>query len=385
MKITDVSAFPVRFPTGSSYLGALPEGAQGDRYFVRPPWRSLYSAAFESLLVVVRTDDGLEGWGEALAPVGPQVPAAVVERLLAPALIGEDPRRVQPQWQRLSWLMRERGHLVGHQADALAAVDIALWDLWGKITGQSVAALLGCHGVSTVPTYVSGLPRPDDASRAELMGEWAAKGVRRVKLALGFGVEADLATFDAVAAVHDDLRVAIDAHWVYDPADAQRLARGLDDRGAAWFLEAPLVPEDVRGHRDLAARTATPIAVGEALRNRYEFADWMTRRAADIVQPDVARTGITEARVIAATASSLHVPVTLHHSVGLGVAMAAGLQVAAAADNLLAFEFQPDTMPLANAILHRPIEGGPGTFQVPDGPGLGVEVDVDVIKKAVIR
>jgi len=85
VKIADVSVFPVRFETGRSYLGALPDGADQDRYFVRAPWRSWYSAAFESLLVAIRTDDGLEGWGEALAPVGPQVAAAAVERLLAPA------------------------------------------------------------------------------------------------------------------------------------------------------------------------------------------------------------------------------------------------------------------------------------------------------------
>jgi D-galactarolactone cycloisomerase len=385
VKIADVSVFPVRLETGRSYLGAPPEGAAQDRYFVRAPWRSWYSAAFESLLVAIRTDDGLEGWGEALAPVGPQVPAAVVERLLAPALIGEDPRSVQPIWQRLSWLMRERGHLVGHQADALAAVDIALWDLWGKVAGQPVAALLGSAGTRTVPTYVSGLPRPDDEGRAELMREWAAQGVRRVKLALGYGVEADLATFDAVAAVHDDLKVAIDAHWVYPLSDAQRLGRALDERKASWFLEAPLVPEDITGHRELAASMATPVAVGEALRNRYEFADWMTRRALDLAQPDVARTGITEARVIAATASSLHVPVAPHHSVGLGVALAAGLHLAAAVDNLTAFEFQPDTLPMANQILRTPIQGGPGEFTVPDGPGLGIEVDRDAVEKAVAR
>jgi galactonate dehydratase len=135
----------------------------------------------------------------------------------------------------------------------------------------------------------------------------------------------------------------------------------------------------------LAASTATPVAVGEALRNRYEFADWMTRRALDLAQPDVARTGITEAMVIAATASSLHVPVAPHHSVGLGVALAAGLQVAAAVDNLLAFEFQPDTLPMANAILRTPIQGGPAEFTVPDGPGLGIEVDRDAVEQAVAR
>jgi D-galactarolactone cycloisomerase len=188
-----------------------------------------------------------------------------------------------------------------------------------------------------------------------------------------------------VAAVHPDLRVAVDAHWVYPLSDALRLGRRLDDRPAAWFLEAPLVPEDVRGHRELAAALAVPVAVGEALRNRYEFSDWMTRRALDIAQPDVARTGITEARTIAATASSLHIPVAPHHSTGLGVALAAGIQLAASLDNLLAFEFQPDTLPMANAILTTPIGGGPGQFTVPDGPGLGVQVDRETVEQAVIR
>lgn len=383
MKIADVRAYPIRIVAGSSYLGAPPAGAPARAYFTRPHWRSLYSAGFESMLVRIATDEGAVGWGEALAPVGPQVSATAVERLLAPALLGEDPTTPVPLWQRLSGLMRERGHLVGHQADALAAVDIALWDLAGKAAGLPIARLLGGAFRQTIPCYVSGLPRSDDDARAALMAEWAAEGVRRVKLHLGHGVAADLATFDSVRAVHPDLHVAVDAHWAYSGADALRLGRALDERGA-WFLEAPLEPEDVAGHRELAAAIATPVAVGETLRNRYEFSNWLGSRALDIAQPDVGRAGITESMVIANLASAAFVPVAPHHSVGLGVALAAGLHVSAALPNFAVFEFQPDTTPVANRILTRPVERTAEGFALPNAPGLGVEVDEDAVAAAVI-
>ncbi|MCW3814418.1 mandelate racemase/muconate lactonizing enzyme family protein [Micromonospora sp. DR5-3] len=379
VRIECVETHVVKLRPPEAYLGARPDGDHGDDYYLRPPWRSLYSDRFETLLVKLTADDGTYGWGEALAPVAPEVPQAIVDRLLAPALIGQDPRRVRPLWARLTGLMRERGHLVGHQADALAAVDTSLWDLAGKAYGMPVHALLGGAFRTEVPTYVSGLPRPTDSERVELAADWVRQGVRAIKLHLGHGVDADLATYDAVAATHPDLRVAVDAHWAYDTADALRLGRALDER-RAWFLEAPLVPEDVDGHRELAAAIATPVAVGEALRNRYEFRAWLAARAVDLCQPDVARTGITEAMAIVEVAAAHHVPVAPHHSVGLGVAVAAGLHVAAAIDAMPAFEFQPGTMRVASRILTVPLAGGPVSFPLPDSPGLGVDVDHSLLE-----
>ncbi|MGN9809311.1 mandelate racemase/muconate lactonizing enzyme family protein [Micromonospora sp. BQ11] len=375
MKIERVQTWVLKVRPPEAYLGQRPDPGGDDGYYLRPPWRSLYSDRFETMLVRITAGDGRYGWGEALAPVGPEIPRAVVDRLLAPVLIGTDPRRVRPQWSRLTGLMRERGHLVGHQADALAAVDTALWDLAGKAHGVPVHALLGGAFRERVPTYVSGLPRSTDADRAALAADWVGRGVRAVKLHLGRGVDADLATYDAVAAVHPDLTVAVDAHWAYDLADALRLGRALDER-RAWFLEAPLVPEDVEGHRELAAALTTPVAIGEALRNRYEFRTWLAARAVDLCQPDVARTGITEAMAIAELATAHHVPVAPHHSVGLGVAVAAGLHVAAAVEAMPAFEYQPTTMAVADTILTAPLAGGPVSFALPDAPGLGVDVDL---------
>ncbi|HEY3684644.1 MAG TPA: mandelate racemase/muconate lactonizing enzyme family protein [Streptosporangiaceae bacterium] len=383
MRIAEVRTYVLKLDGPRAYLGALDDGRELRRdqgYVVREPWRSLYSARFETMLVRVTADDGTTGWGEALAPVGPEIPAAVVDRLLGPWLLGRDPRGARPLWHGLRDLMRERGHLVGHQADALAAVDIALWDLHGRLTGLPVAELLGGAHRTVVPAYVSGLPVPTDAERAALAAEWAGRGATRVKLALGKGVAADLATYDAVAAAAPGLAVAVDAHWAYGMGDALRLGRELDRRGAL-FYEAPLAPEDVLGHAELAGSLATPVAIGEALRNRYEFADWLGRRALRIAQPDVARTGLTEAMAIAELASAHHVPVAFHHSVGLGVALAAGVHASAAVADSPYFEFQPDTVPVAGGILRSPPPSGPTGFTVPSAPGLGVDVDVDKIEK----
>jgi D-galactarolactone cycloisomerase len=381
--IESVTAVVLKVRADEPYLGQLRDGNEltdDDGYVVRDPWRSLYSARFETLLVRVTASDGTTGWGEALAPVGPEIPAEVVRRLLAPQLIGRHAGSPRVTWAAMRALMRERGHLTGHQADALAAVDIALWDLAGRITGRSVAELLGGAFRTTVPTYLSGLPRPDDASRAELARDWADRGVRAVKLHLGNGVDADLTTVDAVLAAAPELRVAVDAHWAYRLPEARRLGRELGARGGL-FLEAPMAPENLADHRRLADSLELPVAVGESLRNRYEFQQWIGAGAVGLAQPDVARTGITECWSITELAAAYDVPVALHHSVGLGVALAAGLHLSAALEDSPFFEYQPASTDVANQLLRSPIEGGPVAFTLPAGPGLGIDLDEELIGK----
>jgi len=386
VKITRVQTFPLflsREDADDSYAGDSGVAHRG--YVIRPPWRSLYSPGYETLLVKIETDDGLVGWGEALAPVAPEVVAAVVDHLLSPLILGEDPRSVRTLWHRMTESMRERGHLTGHQADAMAAVDIALWDLWGHATGLSVSELAGGRFTEILPTYVSGIRGNDDAERVDKATAFVEAGVRRIKLHLGTDIRTDLATYDAIRAVHPDLDLALDAHWTYRLGQAKALGRELDDRGA-WFFEAPLAPEDVEGHRDLAATLATPIAIGEAMRSRFEFTDWLARRAVGLTQPDIGRTGITEGLAIAVIADAFHAQVAPHHSAAFGLAMAAGVHVAATATSLLAFEYQPFTLPVANLILTTPLEVRPdGGFIVPTGPGLGVTVDEAAVARFVRR
>ncbi|EKT82570.1 mandelate racemase/muconate lactonizing protein [Rhodococcus opacus M213] len=381
MRITDVTTYVLKLSGQQAYLGRMEDGSELTEtrgYVVREPWRSLYSGRYETMLVRITAEDGTTGWGETLAPVGPEVSAAVVDTMLAGWLRGREMTGVRPLWFGLRDLMRERGHLVGHQADALAAVDIALWDLQGKLTGLSVAQLLGGATRTTVPAYISGLARSTDEERAALAADWVTQGATTVKLALGKGIATDLATYDAVAAAAPSLAIAVDAHWAYRIGEAVELGRELDRRHALFF-EAPLAPEDVAGHRELATRITTPVAVGEALRTRYEFADWLERRALRLAQPDVARTGITEAMAITELASAAHVPVAFHHSVGLGISLAAGIHVSAVSQDTPFFEYQPDTIPVAQSILRTPLVAGPTGFEVPTGPGLGIDIDADHI------
>ncbi|MEV0289949.1 mandelate racemase/muconate lactonizing enzyme family protein [Kribbella sp. NPDC050820] len=369
--ITDVEVFPLAL-------------TQPRTYRTKPPWPSIYGSAREALLVRLTADDGSVGWGEALAPVAPEVPAKVIELLLKPALLGADPTRVRPLVASLRALMRERGHLGGHQGDAVAAIDVALWDLAGRIAGVPVHQLLGGAQRDVVPTYVSGLQGNKDSERIAHAKDWVDQGVRRVKIGLGYGVREDLATVEALRAVHDDLQIAVDVHGVYDVAQAIRLGRGLDGLGA-WFFEAPVGFEDVRGHAELTRRIDTPVAVGESLRHRQEFRPWLEERAAAILQPDVGRTGITETVDLAAVAETWFVPLAPHHSSGLGVVMAASIHASAAIGNLVAYEFHPTLFDPVNVVLTTALERGHLGFAVPTGPGLGVEVDEDAVHAARIK
>ena len=377
MRLTSVETFVLKLRCQSAYLGPLLDGTElAEAYEVREPWLSLYSSRFETMLVKVTADNGTVGWGEALAPVAPEVPALIVDLLLTPTALTievDDPRRA---FAKLSGLMRERGHLVGHQADALAAVDIALWDLAARNAIVPVAAMLATQVRPRVGSYLSGLPVNGDADRVALARARADEGTTSVKLHLGFGVDKDIETVRRLRADVPDLRIAVDAHWVYSLDEATALAEGLAELGA-WFLEAPMAPED----SSLVALGHLPIAMGEALRNRYEFAQWLSAGAVSLIQPDVARTGITEASAILALATEHGVPVSLHHSVGMGVALAAGVQVAASAVAGTILEYQPSSLKVGNRILSQPMSVDATGYDVPTTAGLGITVDESAVRR----
>jgi galactonate dehydratase len=381
MKITSVEAIPVRIRRDEAYLGALPHGAGEGAYFLRPPYRALYSTHFETAFVKIVTDDGIVGWGEALAPVTPDVVATIVTQLLAPVLKGRDPLTGDVLWGTMYDLMRERGHYGGFMLDAISACDIALWDLRGKILGVGVHTLLGGPHRQRVPCYVSGLPKPTDAERVGLAAEWCAKGFDAFKLAAGYGIEEDATS---LGALRDRLGPAttllLDAHWVYTLDEAVALGRRLEDLGVAVF-EAPINPEDLDAHVRLADALAVAVAIGETERTRYQFRPWLVRRGADLLQPDVGRTGISELIKIAQMAEAFNIPVAPHLSVGLGVCIAASIQVATAIPNLWMLEYQPPVFELANTLLVEPLVCEAGAFHLPPGPGLGVAIDETKLRR----
>ena len=382
MSITTVEAIPVRIKRDEAYLGALPDNADTQAYFLRPPYRVLYSAYFETCFIKITSSDGIIGWGEALAPVAPDVVATIVEQLIAPVIRGRNPLDGGAIWNLLYDLMRERGYYGGFMLDAISAVDIALWDLRGKILDQPVYQLLGGAYRESVQCYVSGLPRPTDEERVELALEFVDRGFNAFKLAAGYGIDADAASIGALRdALGESAILLLDAHWVYSLDESVRLGYMLEALNAAVF-EAPMNPEDIDGHAKLAQSIAVPVAIGETERTRYQFRPWLEKRGADLLQPDVGRTGISELVKIAHMAEAFNIPVAPHLSVGLGPCIAASIHAAAAIPNLFMLEYQPPVFELANSLLEAPLTCSDGAFKIPEGVGLGVSIDENKLRSA---
>ncbi len=381
MSIRKVEAIPVRIKRDQAYLGSLPEAVDPQAYFTRPPYRALYSAYFETAFVKITTADGAIGWGEALAPVAPEVVSTIVEQLLAPVLIGADPLDGNVLWNIMYDLMRERGYYGGFMLDAISACDTALWDLRGKILHQPVYQLLGGAYRDRVPCYVSGLPRPTAEGRVDLALDFRTQGFDAFKLAAGHGLRQDIASVTALRkSLGEDTTLLLDAHWVYALDEAAQLGHALTELDVGFF-EAPINPEDVEGHAQLAAAVAVPIAHGETERTRYQFRPWLMQKAADILQPDVGRAGVSEVVKIASMAEAFNVKMAPHLSVGLGICIAATIHAAAAIPNLYLLEYQPPVFEIANLLLKSPLTCNAGHYEMPGGAGLGIEMDEDRLRK----
>ncbi|WP_313161980.1 mandelate racemase/muconate lactonizing enzyme family protein [Kosakonia cowanii] len=383
MKISRIDCFPLKITTPQAYLGGDVKASDSD-YYYRPEYRCVYSRKMETCLVKITTDSGHVGWGEALAPVVPQVIAELITQLFAPLLTGQSPFANQVLNARMYDAMRDRGHITGYHIDALAAVDIALWDLKGQILNQPVYQLLGGAFREQIPCYVSGLPEPDLPARCALALRWQQKGFNAIKLALGYGVQQDIENVRAIRdALGPQASLFLDAHWNYSVAQAAELANALHPLGVG-FLEAPLLPEDIAGHRELRAKSPLPIALGETERTRYQFRPFIEQRAMDIVQPDVGRTGITELMHIASLAQTWNLQVAPHLSVGLGPCIAASIHVAAALPNLFMLEYQPPVFELANQLLDTPLVCEAGHYTLPQGAGLGIAINEARVRESVM-
>jgi galactonate dehydratase len=245
----------------------------------------------------------------------------------------------------------------------MSGVDIALWDLAGKLAGKPVAHLLAADPKRHVPAYLSGTSGATPAERAAFAAGFAAEGFSLVKLYYESSWADLLAVADALPA---GMQFAVDALWHLPPADAVAMAHELDARRARW-LECPLYPEDVAGHAALAAAITTPIALGESYRTLAELAPFLP--IAKILQPDLGRVGITGFINIA---RAFQGPVVPHLSIAMGPQVAAAIHVAAAVSTCDLCEFNPNVLATANAFLAEPLRCEGGRYAVPSAPGLGI-------------
>ena len=334
-------------------------------------------------LVKVIAADGSYGWGEGYGPA--TVVKAGVE-FLAPLAVGEDPLRVEAIWSKMHLRVLDyarRGVLVA----AISAIDIALWDLRGKLLGQPVSTLLGGRRRERVKVYATGMyfTHTDDLS-GKLVEEarlYAAQGFRALKMKVGLGLETDVKHVRAVRqAIGADLQLMVDANHAYSLSEALRFARQVEELDISFF-EEPVSPEDYEGYRELRQRASIPIAGGECEYLLAGFRQLLSMRCVDIAQPDICGAGgLTETKRIAALAYAFQTNV-IPHSWGTGIAFAAGLHLVSTLDIVPGRLRMPEAMlemdRSENALRENLTEPKfaieDGMVRVPDAPGLGVDVD----------
>ena len=337
-----------------------------------------------AMLVEIETDEGLVGWGECY---GPALMTAAVVRSVAPWLVGQDPLRTDVLWQTIYARLRDHGQK-GVVIQGLSGIDIALWDIKGKRFGVPICRLMGGPLRNEVQAYATGLYRRKSGDPMRYLADeaagYAAEGFSAVKLKVGFGVEEDAAITRAVReAIGPAVALMVDANHAYDAVAAIRLGRKIEAHDIGWF-EEPVPPEDIAGHLAVKAALSIPIAGGECEFTRFGFRDLFVSRAVDIVQPDTcAAGGLSECKKIADMSEAFGIRYN-PHVWGTGVAIAASLQLLAVlpphtppslapAEPML--EFDRTEHPIRQAILTQPIEHERGIVRVPDGPGLGIEID----------
>lgn len=338
-------------------------------------------------LVKVIAEDGTYGWGEGYGPA--TVVRAGID-FLAPLVVGEDPLQVEAIWNKMHLRALDyarRGVLVA----AISAIDIALWDLRGKLLGQPVSVLLGGRRREKIKVYATGLYfiETDDLV-GKLVDEaqtYASQGFRAIKMKVGLGVETDLRHARAVRqAIGGDVELMVDANHGYSLSEALRFAQLIEELDISFF-EEPVSPEDYEGYRELRERTTIPIAGGECEYLLEGFRHLLSRRCVDIAQPDICGVGgLSEAKRVVALARAFHINV-IPHSWGTGIAFAAGLHLVSTLDVLPGRLRMPEPLlemdrsenPLRDSLTQPLFHVEDGKVAAPNGPGLGVDVDLDVL------
>ncbi|RAL96034.1 mandelate racemase/muconate lactonizing enzyme family protein [Agrobacterium sp. MS2] len=346
-----------------------------------------------SMVVEIETDDGYVGYGEALCN-GHQpadISAATVDASLKLLLMGRDPMHSSVLYEEAYNLTKpfgQKGAVIG----AISAVDIALWDIKGKILNQPIHALLGGAFRSSLLPYATGFYRVEGGDYPALLADEAQKhlsaGFSAMKVKIGFGVDDDLRNVVAIRkAVGDKVKILVDCNHAYNAGTARRLVRELDKLGIYW-LEEPITPEDLDGYRALVDMAPSMlIAAGENEFSRHGFWPWVQRRAVDILQPDLAAgggfTGLKEIQTLALAAGLSINP----HVWGTAIGLVAALHFIASIPPVPIsrgghepmLEFDQSSHAFRRELIAEEVKLVDGRVPVPNAPGLGITVNREML------
>ncbi|SDH25809.1 mandelate racemase/muconate lactonizing enzyme family protein [Bosea robiniae] len=340
--------------------------------------------AIEIVVVEVETEDGTIGFGEGLCRRGAAGYARFIEEALVPRLIGRDAADRRALWKAMRAALS--GRPGGQVVEAIAAVDIALWDIAGKQAGQPVHKLLGGMGRTEVAAYASSINWLDDATVEAEVAAALKAGFREIKVKLGHPLRDAIARAKLIRRLAgDEIALYVDANWAYDVDDAMIVGRALADLGYGFF-EEPIAPHDREGYRRLAQHLPIRLAAGESDFVAGEALTMLQDRSLGLIQPDVTRSGgITETWRIAELAATFNTAYAPHVGWSGAICVAASLQLAAAAESFRTFECMVYENPLRDAFTQPLVGEGSqlvdGKLAIPQGPGLGIEIDREALKR----
>ena len=345
----------------------------------------------DTVIIRIRTDDGLEGIGEADA--SPEVVKSIIDAPfshtiacgLREILIGEDPLDTDRIWSKMyrrTMYYGRRGVVI----TAMAGVDLALWDLKGKALNQPIWRLLGGRHHDRIPAYASILFGRDGSETREIAHRWREAGYGAIKFGWEPMGESEALDIELVRGGREGIggenTLLIDAGCVWDARTALRRAEAFDDYGIGW-LEEPLEQDDIDGYVWLRDRSPVLIAAGEGECGRAAFRPWIDRHALDVYQVDLARNGFTEAAYIRQRVEEIGARVC-NHCYKTPISVAACLHWISTSKSAFVFEDCVEDSPLRHELTHEKLQAVDGLIAVPDGPGLGITLDERFVERFLV-
>lgn len=375
MKITRVSATPLNLPVSVSISGRTK------------------TTSLSICLVTIETDSGITGTGMT-AITEEEVVASIVNDIASHALAGQDPMRHELLWEKLYWLLTPRGQS-GYASHAIAALDLALWDIKGKALGQPCWRLLG-GARSQVPVYATfGFAFFDRDELAEAAKSWVGRGFTRLKMTVGHHglqrrdeprplaevITEDVQRIRAVReAVGPDVELYIDANCSLDYFHAQSLAQRVEPYGITFF-EEPVSQNDIPNLVKLRAKTSIPLAAGQNEGLASRFRDMLVAQAVDVVQPNACITGgFTQCSRVAGMAAAFNTRFANggawpHHNMHLHAGLANGSLV----------EYHSVAVDCCKLVFDGLPEPTNGWLSLPETPGLGFEPNMERVRELAKR
>ncbi len=345
----------------------------------------------DTVIIRIRTDQGLEGIGEVDA--SPEVVKSIIDAPfshsiacgLRELLIGEDPVDTDRIWSKMyrrTMYYGRRGVVI----TAMAGVDLALWDLKGKLFNQPIWRLLGGRHHDRIPAYASILFGRDGSETREIAQRWREAGYGAIKFGWEPMGESEALDLELVRGgrqgIGGENTLLIDAGCVWDAKTALRRAEAFNEFGIGW-LEEPLEQDDIDGYVWLRDRSPVLIAAGEGECGRAAFRPWIDRHALDVYQVDLARNGFTEASYIRQRVEEAGARLC-NHCYKTPISVAACLHWISTCKNAFIFEDCVEDSPLRHELTQEKLQAVDGRIAVPNGPGLGITLNEPFVERFLV-